>query len=184
MIKSKIVFITVTMLLSFQAMAYVVSGGTPSGRYYEVGGNLATILGDSEVIKSKGSVENLDRLVSGGADVAPVQADALAWYQDKNPESKVEIIGSLYSECIHIAVNVNGKVTDEDHLQQSSKSPTIAIGKEGSGSAVTWDYMMKLEDGYSASAVKFNWPITSSSFASTSIVGLLKSAFSIGVCKT
>ena len=89
------------------------------------------------------------------ADIGLVQMDALAWFMDKHPEAKqaLEVMGSLYHECVYIAVNKEGKVQDEDDLQHDGV--TIAVGKQGSGPAVTWDYMRKLEPGYKKAAVVF-----------------------------
>lgn len=144
-----------TLAISLQASAYTITTGSKAGAYFKVGTNLVTLVKGGKVIESKGSVENMDRLVSGEADIGIVQLDAYAWYLNKYPKAstKIEVVGSLFKECIHIAVNKNGKVQDEDDLQ--SAGATIAIGKQGSGTAVSWDYMMKLEPGYKKSAVSF-----------------------------
>ncbi len=143
--KYKILLLVATLALSLQASAYTITTGGKSGAYFKVGNNLAKLVKGGKVLESKGSVENLERLVSGEADIGIVQLDAYAWYLSKHPKAsaKIEIMGDLFKECIHIAVNKNGKVQDEDDLQ--SEGATIAIGPQGSGTAVSWDYMMKLE---------------------------------------
>ncbi len=153
--KYKILLLVATLALSLQASAYTITTGGKSGAYFKVGNNLAKLVKGGKVLESKGSVENLERLVSGEADIGIVQLDAYAWYLSKHPKAsaKIEIMGDLFKECIHIAVNKNGKVQDEDDLQ--SEGATIAIGPQGSGTAVSWDYMMKLEPGYKKSAVSF-----------------------------
>lgn len=135
--------------------AYTITTGGKTGTYNKVGHNLSNLVSGGEVINSKGSIENLERLMSGEADVGVVQLDAYAYYASKHPDvsSKLEIMGSLYKECVHIAVNKDGKVKNEDDLQK--EGVTIAIGKQGSGTAVTWDYMMKLEPGYKKASVSF-----------------------------
>lgn len=153
--KYKVLLLVSTLVFSLQASAYTVTTGGKEGAYFKVGNNLVKLVKGGKVIESKGSIENLERLVSGEADIGVVQLDAYAWYLSKHPKAstKIEVMGSLFKECIHIAVNKNGKVQDEDDLQ--SKGATIAIGKQGSGTAVSWDYMMKLEPGYKKSAVSF-----------------------------
>ncbi len=138
------------------AAAPVITTGSKTGSYIKVGHNLKEIIGSGEVVTSKGSVENLDRLMQGEAQIGLVQMDAFAWYALKNPdlENTVEIIGSLYEECAYLAVNKKGKVRDEDDLQDK-KGVTIAVGSKGSGTAVTWDYMLKLEPKYKNSMVSF-----------------------------
>jgi len=135
--------------------AYDITTGSATGSYIKIGKNLAKLVEGGNVLESKGSIENLERLAAGKADIGIVQLDAYAWFSSKSPEkaAKIEVMGTLYKECIHIAVNKNGKVQSEDDLQQ--EGATIAVGKQGSGAAVTWDYMMKLEPGYKKSAVVF-----------------------------
>ncbi len=134
----------------------VITTGGKNGSYIKVGNNLKKMLGTGEVVTSKGSVENMERLNKGEAQIGLVQMDAYAWYALKNPEveSSVEIIGSLYEECAYLAVHKDGKVQDEDDLQ-SVEGATIAVGSKGSGTAVTWDYMIKLEPKYKNSSVDF-----------------------------
>ena len=151
----KSLIIATALTCATYASAYTITSGGPSGTYYKVANNLSNIVPGGAVLKSKGSIENLDRLKNKEADLAIIQADAMAWYFGKYPEmvSQIEVMGSLYKECVHIAVAKKGKVRNEDDLQK--KGVTIAIGKQGSGSAVTWDYMMKLEPGYKKAAVSF-----------------------------
>jgi len=149
--------VAVGMLMCSLANAEGISTGKSTGTYFKVGHNIASGLGMSKdkVMESKGSVENLDRLVKGEADIALVQMDALAFYMSQNPSAvqTVEVIGPLYEECVYAAVNKNGKVKSENDLQK--KGATIAIGEQGTGSVVTWDYMRQLEPGYKEAAVSF-----------------------------
>ncbi len=144
------------MFLVGVAQAATITTGGKQGNYFKVGVNLAKMIG-GEVVASNGSIENLDRLTKGEADIGFVQADALAYYADKHPEAKnqIESIGPLYEECTFIVVNASSKskIKNEDDLQ--STKGTIAVGAEGSGSAVTWDYMRKLEPGYAKARVVF-----------------------------
>ncbi len=135
----------------------VITTGGKTGTYIKVGRNLQTLIGSGEVITSKGSVQNLDRLVKGEAQIGLVQMDAYAWYALKHPEvqTELEIMGNLYEECAYLAVNTGGKVQNEDDLQ-TVKDVTIAVGSKGSGTAVTWDYMLKLEPKYKNSRVVFS----------------------------
>jgi TRAP transporter TAXI family solute receptor len=151
----KIIVLVAGLLCTTSLYAYDITTGSSSGSYMKVGQNLAKLVEGGNVLESKGSIENLERLAAGKADIGIVQLDAYAWFSGKSPEkaAKIEVMGTLYKECIHIAVNKDGKVQDEDDLQK--EGATIAIGKQGSGSAVTWDYMMKLEPGYKKSAVVF-----------------------------
>lgn len=136
------------------AKEIVITTGSKTGNYIKVGHSLKTIIGGN-VIPSKGSVENMDRIMKGEANIAIVQMDAYAKYVSDNPEaaSKLEIMGPLYEECVYLAVNKDGPIKSEDDLQQ--EGVTIACGKQGSGTAVSWDYMRQLEPGYKKAGVSF-----------------------------
>ena len=134
---------------------YTVSTGGKQGSYYRVGFNLTGAIPGGTVATSKGSVQNLDRLMKGEAQLGMTQMDVVAWYANKYPASvsKLEIMGGMYQECVYIAYNKDGKVRNEDDLQKSGV--TIAVGKKGSGGSVTWDYMRKLEPGYKKASVSY-----------------------------
>lgn len=155
----KVLLAMILSLFAATAMANgpVITTGGKSGTYIKVGHNLRNFLGGGEVITSKGSIQNLDRLLSGEAQIGLVQMDAYAWYVLKHPEAanELEIMGSLYEECAYLAINIEGKVQNEDDLQ-SVKDITLAVGKKGSGTAVTWDYMLQLEPKYKNAGVTFS----------------------------
>ena len=148
------------LMMSVPVMAQdgpvVITTGGKTGTYIKVGHNLKAMLGQGTVMTSKGSVQNLERLLSGEAQIGLVQMDAFAYHALKHPEvnSELEIMGSLYKECAYLAVNKKGTVRNEDDLQ-NKKDVTIAVGKLGSGTAVTWDYMIQLEPKYKNANVEF-----------------------------
>ncbi len=139
----------------------VISTGSRGGSYFATGENLATVLKEydynASVVKSRGSIENIERVANGEATIGFTQLDALAWWMGRHPtpadNKKVKVLGNLFPECVYIAVNKDGPIGDEDDLQ--SKKGKIAVQKRGSGSAVTWEYMMGLEPGYSESQTLF-----------------------------
>lgn len=153
--KKYTMLIAAALMVAGTANAWNVTTGDKTGTYYKVGNNLTGLLGSGTVMESKGSIMNIDRLLAGEADVAMIQVDALAWKagKDASINNTIEVLGPLYQECVYIAVNKDGKVRNEDDLQKAGV--TIAVGKQGSGSAVTWDYMRQLEPGYKKAAVSF-----------------------------
>lgn len=134
-----------------------ITTGTTGKSYIKVGLKLAAILGldNGSVMPSKGSMENIDRLMSGEAQIGIAQMDAWAYYVSKHPDASyaIEVMGDLYEECLYAAVKKGGKVSNEDDLQ--SKGHRVAIDVQGSGTNVTWDYMRQLEPGYANSSVAF-----------------------------
>ncbi len=149
--------VLVACLMCSPVMAKVViSTASKTGTYYKVGNNLRQFVPDSEVKTSAGSLMNLQRLMSGEAQLAIVQMDAYAYFLTKHPEAEheLEILGKLYQECAYLAVRCNGKVKSDDDLQ-TIDGATVAVGKKGSGTSVTWDYMMQLEPKFKNARVKF-----------------------------
>ncbi len=144
-------------LASSQVIAseVLISTGGRGGAYYETGEQLATILSEydyqSKVMKSKGSVENIERVSSGEAALGFAQLDAVAWWMSRNPEEakNVTVLGNLFPECVYIAVNKDGPIDDEGDLQ--TEKGKIAVQKDGSGSAITWKYMRELNNDYANS---------------------------------
>ncbi|KJZ17452.1 hypothetical protein TW86_04160 [Halomonas sp. S2151] len=135
------------------------SGGTYHGTF---GANLNQILREhgipAEVQTSLGSVENLNRIAAGEAQVGFTQGDVLASWLRDNPSANIEIVGELGQECVYVAVNKDGKVSDEDDLTSGIK---IAVGEQGTGSAVSWDYLRTLEDDYAEASTFYQGGIRS-----------------------
>ena len=152
--------IVMSIGLSFSVMAddLRISTGASGGTYHNVFGvNLADIMREQgfqpETLTSKGSAENLDRIVNGEADVGFTQADALALWLTKHPGAGVEILGKLGQECVYLAVSDNGDVQDESDLDNAGAS--IAVGDQGSGSAMTWDYLRTLNEDYQSASTYY-----------------------------
>ena len=146
---------------SATASDVVITTGGKGGSYNTTGEKLAEMLRGFDhnvtVERSAGSVENINRVASGEATLGFTQLDALAWWMNRNPspagKSPVKVLGNLFPECVYIAVNRKGPIDDEDDLQ--SDEARIAVQKQGSGSAVTWEYMRELEPGYAEATMVF-----------------------------
>ncbi len=155
--KVSVLAITMILMCAVSSYAVTITTGSKKGNYFKVGHRLSSAIGGKNtVMTSKGSIENLDRLMDGTAQIGIVQMDAYAWYLNRHPEAanELEIMGHLYKECAYLAVQCKGKVRDEDDLQ-TVKDVTIAVGKKGSGTAISWDYMIQLEPKYKNAQVVF-----------------------------
>lgn len=142
-----------SLSLSAQAAEITVSTGYDGGSYHGVfGRNLGRILAehghDVTLQPSAGSAENLERVAAGKAQVGFAQADAYAALQ-----SDTEIIGSLGQECLFVVTSEEGSIDDEDQLQ--AEGVKIAVGRQGSGSALSWDYARQLESGYAETSTYY-----------------------------
>lgn len=127
--------------------------GMVGGSYHDVlGVNLRNVMREqginSEVLQSRGSAENLERIASGEADVGFTQADALARWLRSNPTADIEIIGSLGQECVFMTTHADSGLDRISRITDSSHR--IAVGERGSGSALSWDYLRMLNDDYAA----------------------------------
>ena len=142
------------VLVTSGTHAVTISGGTKGGSYDRWARNLAMLtkgLGYKPTAeRSKGAQENVERVASGEADVAFTQGDVLMATGGQG----VEILAEIGKECVFLVGNTDGRVRDEDDLQ-SDDAHTIAVGKRGTGSQVTWSYMGQLEPGYTNSAAQY-----------------------------
>jgi len=91
-----------------------------------------------EVIETKGSLDNLDKLSKNECDGAFVQSDAMLVYSSKNAKaiSGMERAGILYQEQVHMVCN---RKLDLGRMVNLNKSHTVAVGPDGSGGRTTWD---------------------------------------------
>lgn len=159
--RCKAILLAALAAFSIPAMAdsVTISTGSKGGSYYNVFGvNLTKVLREygykSELLTSKGSMENNDRVGGGQAHIGFTQADAYASWLKKKPEMSANtmVVGKLGMECAYIAVAKGGKINDEDDL---GKGTRIAVQKQGSGTAETWAYMQQLEDDYREASTHF-----------------------------
>lgn len=130
----------------------VITTGQQGLTYNAVYGvNLAGALTEygysSTVIPSKGSLDNLDKVASGTAQIGFTQADAYQFWRSRhgNEAQKVDIIGELADECVFVAARKGGKASDEGDLKAGVK---IAVGEPTSGSYASWQYLQSLEKNY------------------------------------
>jgi TRAP-type uncharacterized transport system substrate-binding protein len=149
----------VLSLSTAYAAGPVFAGGKEGGSYIRYATNLASIVSENKhfqkepptVMETGGSKDNLEALNGGTADAAPTQSDAFMLYLKKNPsaEARVESVGILPTEeCLFIVTRDSGSVTSASDLEK--KTARIAVGADGSGTALTWEYIKTLHPAYAA----------------------------------
>lgn len=91
-----------------------------------------------DLVNTKGSMDNLDRIVGGVCDAAIVQSDAYGVYMRQHAGAvlNVERGRVLYPEYIHLVCNKDSGLSKITGLK---KGMTVLVGPNGGGSAVTWD---------------------------------------------
>ena len=123
--------IGVLAFLSFSVMAgenVVITTGQQGLTYNSVYGvNLAGALNEfgnkSQVVPSKGSLDNLDKVAAGEAQIGFTQADAFQFRRAKHPNEaqNVDIVGQLAKECVWVAVKKDGKISKAADLTNGAK---------------------------------------------------------------
>lgn len=119
----------------------VIATGGKLGNYYKVGNDINEKVynGKAKVINTEGSLENMLLVANGKADIALVQADALAMLETfymsegKKKEDLVEVMGSLYEKTVHILVPEKSTLYNIEELNNK----VIVSGGLASGTTLT-----------------------------------------------
>ncbi len=118
-----------------------IAAGEPGGLYLPFAGLLAKEIGikeprlRAEVIPTKGSVDNLQRLGAGEVDLALVLADAAldATSTGGSPATPVHAIGRVYENYLQLVVLASSKI----HTLVDLAGRPLSLGAEGSGAELT-----------------------------------------------
>jgi TRAP transporter TAXI family solute receptor len=131
-----------------------------SGGWYNKAGDIFKGLGvaknlDVQLIPTSGSLDNLNLLAEGKADLALVQSDALALMQKKQPDKKmVSEQAELYVEYAQLIANRDGGVTALKDLD--SRKHFVYVGPKGSGTAITWEGLCEQDPRLKRILVKYD----------------------------
>ena len=148
--------ILLALVLSFfyahMAWALTIATGPSDGSYFQIAQDIKNVAAkegiDLQVMATKGSLENLDLLSSGKADLAIVQLDALRFIsdvvkQDLNLDvfDKIKVVLNLYPEEIHI-------LTNKKDIQTfyNLEGKRVSVGPPGGGTAVTAAVLFNIYD--------------------------------------
>lgn len=111
----------------------VITTGSDSGAYFLYANRYAAILAKNgitlEVKTSAGSLQNIERLKSGEADIGLVQGGVIAPQDDPDAESDLLSLGSVFYEPVWVFYRSEKRL---DRLTDL-RGKRIAIGQEGSG---------------------------------------------------
>jgi TRAP-type uncharacterized transport system substrate-binding protein len=90
-----------------------------------------------ECLSSPGSMANLARLRAGEADLAFVQADAMAVAKKDNVIDGIDQIAEVGEEFVQLVCNKKSGITQASDLETASPRPKVLVGPDGSGAATT-----------------------------------------------
>lgn len=133
----------------------VFSAGRQGSAYWGVANRFQQVLaGNSiavDVLESKGSLENLERLDSNTSkvNITLTQADALNEYLQAHPALNERLVNleSIGLECVFLITSTNSGVANEADLAKA-KGFKIALPGAESGVAVTYRNLVKLDPDF------------------------------------
>ncbi len=154
-----------------QVHTLILAAGAKSGDYYPFGVALASVVEQTyprihvHVVETEGSVQNVEMLQGGKADLGIAQTDVSTGPQ-------VRTVALLYPELYQLVVRADSGITKPVEL----KGKTIVVPPEGSGSYESFQFLMQ-HYGLSADSVKV---VRSQNIAAAFLNGQADAAFSVG----
>jgi TRAP-type uncharacterized transport system substrate-binding protein len=97
---------------------------------------------------SAGSQDNIDKVMAGNLPAALSQLDvaALNMTPEKDPQENLVLMGKISPEALFCAAKKGGSIRTYADLTDDQKQPLkIGVGDEKSGTARTFEYLMKLD---------------------------------------
>lgn len=140
---------------------HVIAAGPRGGTYHHVYAvNLKARLRAFQVgmRTTQGSVENLELLADGEAELGFVQADVYRARLRREPGryGGIGVVGPLADECLFLAHRKKGPVTDAEGLKEAGeRAPRLAVGQREGGTHATWLIVRELEPAYAVAEVRF-----------------------------
>lgn len=152
----KIVLLMLALFVtSLMAQDVIISSGEPSKSYSKMADVVIKKINrpDFKNLNSKGSLENIDNLISGKANVGFAFADSYMYKKASDPRAeKLRIVGTVGKGCLYVAVKKDGKIDDDGDLETSGI--VVDPGKVGAGANTTWQYLGKLDEDFKKPTVK------------------------------
>ena len=117
-----------------------ICGGKDGGMYDRAANLMDRYLkdvADVVVLKTKGSMDNIDGILNDICDAAFTQRDALIVAGQKSGEvlASLDVTGNLITESAHLVCNKEARISK---MWQLNKDHTVAVGDSGGGSWVSW----------------------------------------------
>lgn len=151
----KLLSLVVFGVLSLGASAEtIISSGPLEKSFTKMADNLVELIGKDAKgeakatnLNSNGSVENIDNLISGKAQIGFAFADSYKLKITQDPRaSKLKVLGVLNKGCLYVAVKNGGKISDDGDLEKTGV--TVDIGPKGAGSNTTWEYLGSFDNDF------------------------------------
>lgn len=127
----------------------VVSSGEKSKSFSVMADGVIKLVNRKDVtnLNTKGSLDNIDNLISNKAQVGFAFADSFMYKKASDPRAdKLKIIGTLGKGCLYTVAKKDGKVSDSGDLETTKV--IVDSGKAGAGANTTWTYLGELDSDF------------------------------------
>lgn len=127
----------------------IISAGEKDKPFNKIAEKIKTKINRSDVnvITSKGSLDNLDNLIAGKANVGLTFADSFMYKRASDPRANdLKIVGTIGKGCMYAVAKKNGKVKDSGDLKKTGI--IVDSGKVGAGANTTWSFMGTLDEDF------------------------------------
>lgn len=138
----------------------VLASGERGRSYHDVfGANIVELLPAFRLENraTAGSVENLELLADGRADIGFAQSDVYAqrMRSDRVRYGTITVVGRLVDECVYLVRRREGPIQSLADLGTAvdGRPARVAVGPVGSGMSSTWSGLTKLKPGLAGSKV-------------------------------
>lgn len=141
--------VVVVLGMSVATADIVISSGQESKSFHKMAQKITQIINRKDItnITSKGSLENIDNLISGKAQVGLAFADSFMYKKASDPRAeKLKIVGTIGKGCLYAVAKDGGKVKKAGDL--TSSNIIVDMGKAGSGANSTWMYLGELDKDF------------------------------------
>ena len=148
----KKIAVLAVMLWVQVSWAFTIATGPSDGTYFQIAQDIKNVTQkdgvDLQVVPTKGSFENIQRLGTGKVDLAIVQLDALRFVSDVVKQQhgldvfdSIKVVLNLYPEEIHVLAR-NKDIQSFYHLE----GKRLSVGTEGGGTALTAAVLLSVYD--------------------------------------
>lgn len=145
----KKLIIVCLMLFTLGNAEVIISSGEKSKSYSSMTDRIIQIINRKDIknLNSKGSLENIDNLISNKAQVGLAFADSFMYKKASDPRvDSLKIVGTLGKGCLYAVAKNKGKVSDSGDLE--TDKIIVDNGRVGAGANTTWLYLGELDSDF------------------------------------
>lgn len=135
--------------LSVASADVIISSGEKSKSFNQMAERITQIINRKDIVNitSKGSLENIDNLISNKAQVGLAFADSFMYKKASDPRAEeLKIVGTLGKGCLYTVAKKGGKISDSGDLEKTGV--IVDPGKAGAGANTTWAYLGDLDSDF------------------------------------